>query len=202
MIWWRSTTHQDRILQIHFCNVEISKTIQKPATEWFLEECSGNEIRSLNSRINILFKICVLYDKNQVKKNRETVGVSWAPWSMNCPVWNRFFVEISVFTEWTSLSSIQSDSKSLPIFFYLVFYVIWVRFQRIWDRDDQSLYLAATTLPANIAGFGNVFESCMLQKWIWRIRLWQLTDRHQMIQEAQIDHVRSYRNDSGDSTIV
>ena len=68
MIWWRSTTHQDRILQIHFCNVEISKTIQKPATEWFLEECSGNEIRSLNSRINILFKICVLYDKNQVKK--------------------------------------------------------------------------------------------------------------------------------------
>ena len=117
MTWWRSTSHQDRILQIHFCNVEISKTIQKPATEWFLEECSGNEIRSLNSRINILFKICVLYDKNHVKKNRETVGVSWAPWSMNCPVWNRFFVEISVFTEWTSLSSIQSDSKSLPIFF-------------------------------------------------------------------------------------
>ena len=141
----------------------LSRPDSNPTTSFWnagwaelIEECSGNEIRSLNSRINILFKICVLYDKNHVKKNRETVGVSWAPWSMNCPVWNRFFVEISVFTEWTSLSSIQSDSKSLPIFFYLVFYVIWVRFQRIWDRDDQSLYLAATTLPANVAGFETI----------------------------------------------
>ena len=38
----------------------------------------------------------------------------------------------------------------------MVFYVIWVRFQRIWDRDDQSLYLAATTLPANAAGFETI----------------------------------------------